>query len=320
MYVERTGVIDVDSMFLLTDLDRLVDYHVWCTETGTRQRVASASRAAGRPIHTIASVLDLEGLTMKQAGSATRSYIARASSLDSAYYPETLGKMLVINAPGFFTAIWALIKALLDERTVRKVEILGGPSAWQPRLFELCGGANRVPTEYGGTLVVPGGLFPRSRTRVSTVAAGKLLRVAVAARAGETVQFKWYARHGDIRWGVTFHRGAPPTQAELDAGARSATDGLVVAAPAQHPTCDTAFVLSKPHVAPEDGYYVQTWENNKAWAGRSREVFHRCVRGLCASLFSPRYAQDVPLISDARAFDCLLLLTSICPPQMGCHC
>ena len=173
VYVERSGHIDVDSMFLLTDLERLLDYHIWCTETGTRERITTQSAATGRPITSLVSVLDLEGMTMKQAGAATRSYIGRASSLDSAYYPETLGKMLVINAPTFFTAVWALIKVMLDERTVRKIEILGGPAAWRPRLVEVCGEAN-IPVEYGGPVKIPGGLFPQRCVRccIECVCAG----------------------------------------------------------------------------------------------------------------------------------------------------
>lgn len=158
MYVERTGCVDVDSMFLLTNLDRLVDYHVWCNETGLRNRFAEYSERAGRPVTTLVSVLDLEGATVGMAGAATRQYIGRASSLDSAHYPETLGKMLIINAPGFFTMVWKMISVMLDERTVRKIEILGGPSSWRARLDDVVG-KDRLPTQYGGTLAVPQGLF-----------------------------------------------------------------------------------------------------------------------------------------------------------------
>ena len=40
-------------------------------------------------------------------------------------YPETLGSMLIVNAPFFFAGIWGTIKGFLDERTRSKVEIVG---------------------------------------------------------------------------------------------------------------------------------------------------------------------------------------------------
>ena len=109
---------------LITTIDRLVAYHTWTYETGVRPRLVDFSARAGRPITTLASILDLENVSTSVASSATRNYIQRASATDSAHYPETLGKMFIINAPGFFAAFWQLIKGFFDERTTRKIEII----------------------------------------------------------------------------------------------------------------------------------------------------------------------------------------------------
>jgi hypothetical protein len=87
-----------------------------------RERFRSATAEAGRPVTTLVSVLDLEGMTMRQAGAATRTYIGRASALDSAHYPETLGKMLVINAPGIFAAVWAVAGRADGGRRVQRCD------------------------------------------------------------------------------------------------------------------------------------------------------------------------------------------------------
>ena len=42
------------------------------------------------------------------------------------YYPETLGNVIVCNAPMLFTGIWAAIKGWIDEKTRKKVAIVGG--------------------------------------------------------------------------------------------------------------------------------------------------------------------------------------------------
>ena len=40
-------------------------------------------------------------------------------------YPECLGKYFVVNAPMMFTAIWAVIKAWIDEKIKKKIQVLG---------------------------------------------------------------------------------------------------------------------------------------------------------------------------------------------------
>lgn len=41
------------------------------------------------------------------------------------YYPEHLGTMFVINTPLLFRGIWAAVQPLLQERTRKKIIILG---------------------------------------------------------------------------------------------------------------------------------------------------------------------------------------------------
>lgn len=50
-------------------------------------------------------------------------------------YPENLGKMMVCNAPWAFTAVWAICKNFVDERTREKINIIGG--GYKEKLLEL---------------------------------------------------------------------------------------------------------------------------------------------------------------------------------------
>lgn len=43
--------------------------------------------------------------------------------LDNTCYPETLGKMLVINAPFLAVQTWSIVKRWLDPRTQQKIEV-----------------------------------------------------------------------------------------------------------------------------------------------------------------------------------------------------
>lgn len=50
------------------------------------------------------------------------------------YYPETMGAAYIVNAPFVFSALYAIIKGFLDERTRSKVRIMG--SNFKPFLLE----------------------------------------------------------------------------------------------------------------------------------------------------------------------------------------
>jgi hypothetical protein len=60
--------------------------------------------------------------------------------------------MFIINAPTLFTAIWAIIKTMLDENTVAKISLLG--SSYKKELLEVIDEAN-LPVAYGGTCTLP---------------------------------------------------------------------------------------------------------------------------------------------------------------------
>ena len=64
------------------------------------------------------------------------------------YYPETMAQAFVVNAPALFTALYAIIKGFLDERTRSKVRVMG--SNFRPVLLEHIDAEN-LPTFLGGT-------------------------------------------------------------------------------------------------------------------------------------------------------------------------
>lgn len=71
-----------------------------------------------------------------------------AAGIGSAYYPETLGVYLVVNAPGFFPFAWRLVKGFLDEKTQRSVKVVNKAEQYQT-LSELIDEEN-IPTFLGG--------------------------------------------------------------------------------------------------------------------------------------------------------------------------
>jgi hypothetical protein len=92
----------------------------------------------------------LQGLTTSQLTSRALAIIKEQSAIDSVCFPETMHKMLIVNAPTFFTATWRIIKGWLDPRTAAKIEVISSKAAAEKRLLELVD-ADLLPTDYGGT-------------------------------------------------------------------------------------------------------------------------------------------------------------------------
>ena len=54
--------------------------------------------------------------------------VKRALKINADFYPEIMGKMVICNAPAIFTGMWNLIKGWIDEKTRKKISIVGNPT------------------------------------------------------------------------------------------------------------------------------------------------------------------------------------------------
>lgn len=71
-------------------------------------------------------VLDVAGLSAVAMLSHARSEENKAEwQHNTEYYPETLGKIIVINAPFGIGAVWKFASRVVGERTRSKVSIHG---------------------------------------------------------------------------------------------------------------------------------------------------------------------------------------------------
>jgi hypothetical protein len=153
IYIEHVGVIDIKTLFKVTDEERMTKQHVLSYEKLIRDRMPACSKLAGRHIEQCCTILDLKGVSLRQFANAF-GFIKRTSAIAQNYYPEMMGKMYVINAPMMFTSVWGMVKPLLDEVTVKKIVILG--SNYQSTLLQDIDAAN-LPKVIGGTCECAGG-------------------------------------------------------------------------------------------------------------------------------------------------------------------
>ncbi|EDR04921.1 uncharacterized protein LACBIDRAFT_237398 [Laccaria bicolor S238N-H82] len=152
VYIERLGQLDIKALYLATTPDRQLQRLVFEYEKFLTERIPACAKAAGHPVETSCTILDLNGVSLSNF-YRVKDYVNKASSVGQNRYPETMGKFYIINAPYLFSAVWAIIKPWLDEVTVSKIEILG--SGYKDALLKQIPKEN-LPVEFGGTCVCEG--------------------------------------------------------------------------------------------------------------------------------------------------------------------
>ncbi|KAJ3127643.1 cytosolic factor, phosphatidylinositol/phosphatidylcholine transfer protein [Nowakowskiella sp. JEL0407] len=146
VYIEQMGIMNLDQIFAVSNLDRFLIQHVVEYEKLLNYRLVACSKAAGFHIEQSCTIIDMKGVTLSNF-SRVFSFVQSVSTVAQNYYPEMLGRMYIINAPMLFTAVWQLVKPLLDEVTVNKISILG--SAYTKSLLETIDEEN-LPKFLGG--------------------------------------------------------------------------------------------------------------------------------------------------------------------------
>ena len=153
IYIEQLKNLDVSKVMAITTQERLLSKHIREYEKFTKYRLAACSAKMGKNIENGFTIIDLKGVPLSQFNQV-RKMLGSLSAIASDYYPETLGKMFVINAPTLFTAVWSIVKNMLDEHTVSKIHILG--SNYKQQLLAHVDAAN-LPKFYGGECECSGG-------------------------------------------------------------------------------------------------------------------------------------------------------------------
>ncbi|CAN9104418.1 unnamed protein product [Alternaria alternata] len=75
------------------------------------------------PISQSNNIVDISGVGLKQFWNL-KGHMQDASVLATAHYPETLDRIFIVGAPGFFPTVWGWVKRWFDPITVSKIFIL----------------------------------------------------------------------------------------------------------------------------------------------------------------------------------------------------
>ena len=137
IYISRLAKTDQDRLFRVTDWDRFLKFWIQSYEDLIQRKIPVCSRNGGKnpqlpglpppsplaPLQTL-TILDLKGVGLSHVNMKVKEFIEKSNAVSSLNYPEILGAMYIVNAPGVFPLIWNAIKGMIDPGTRSKMHVL----------------------------------------------------------------------------------------------------------------------------------------------------------------------------------------------------
>lgn len=122
VYVERVGMINPDILEQNFTIEQMILFHVQVMERLNHCK-EDLTRRLGKTMYKHVVVIDLEGFGTKHLGKGTTTPLKTMVHIDQHYYPESLYKMIIVNAPFVFRMGWAIVKPLLHPLTRDRIKM-----------------------------------------------------------------------------------------------------------------------------------------------------------------------------------------------------
>lgn len=134
IYIERNGKCNPAGVWSVVEEPYLMRAFMHSYEYLTRKIMFACSAERGEQVQQTLTILDMNGFGVSMMSKQMYALLQKGSGIMQDNYPENLGKMFIVNAPMLFTGVWAIAKGFIDERTRKKINILG--SGYKSALLE----------------------------------------------------------------------------------------------------------------------------------------------------------------------------------------
>ncbi|KAL5803732.1 hypothetical protein ACOSQ3_030532 [Xanthoceras sorbifolium] len=125
VYIELLGKAHPSKLMRITTIERYLKYHVQEFEKALQEKFPACTIAAKRRICSTTTILDVNGLGIKNFTRTAANLLSAMTKIDNSYYPETLHRMFIVNAgPGFKKMLWPAAQKFLDAKTISKIHVL----------------------------------------------------------------------------------------------------------------------------------------------------------------------------------------------------
>lgn len=146
---KKYGTLEVASLIAAgASIASLVRYHV-AEQERLSVAMRTASTSAGARVSATTFIMDAAGWHLALATSDAMRFLRAIAEVDSAHYPERLGRLVVINAPVVLSGVYAAVSSWLPPVTRAKCRVISWESAWRPALLELIA-PEQLCAAYGG--------------------------------------------------------------------------------------------------------------------------------------------------------------------------
>mmetsp|Transcript_51292 Transcript_51292/g.76120 ORF Transcript_51292/g.76120 Transcript_51292/m.76120 type:complete len:533 (+) Transcript_51292:137-1735(+) len=146
----RAGEVVVEGVECITPIDGLTNL-AWHYQMHKFPAVVAEAQSTNPDVVRCEAIaiFDLKGLTKSQMNARTLEVLKKVIRVNVCF-PEVLNRMAILNAPGFFTFFWRVIKTFLDARTASKIAMFSDENQGKEWLREYIE-KHEIPSDYGGS-------------------------------------------------------------------------------------------------------------------------------------------------------------------------
>ncbi|OQR90598.1 hypothetical protein THRCLA_09263 [Thraustotheca clavata] len=119
---ERLKDIQLDTFLSNFNLEQVLSHRAKHMER-MHAEMNAVSKRVGRRIYKHICIFDLSGVGLKHLSPSVINFLKPIFDLGQIYYPESLFRMYLVNAPFVFWGTWKIISNFIDPETKEKIQI-----------------------------------------------------------------------------------------------------------------------------------------------------------------------------------------------------